>query len=74
MDATRRKCPWEGCGGYFYLDEGIALCPHCHKPVKAKVGASWTGFASACADALADRLAYWQAEVAELATSFPEAA
>lgn len=72
MDITRRKCPW--CGGLFYLDEGVALCPHCRKPVKAPGHKARETLGAAYAQALAERLAYWQAEMAELAASFPEAA
>jgi len=33
MDTIKRRCPW--CDGLFLLNNGIALCPHCRKPVKA---------------------------------------
>jgi hypothetical protein len=71
MDVIRRKCPW--CGGLFYLDQGVALCPHCRKPVKAD-GQKNESLRLAFIGALADKAAFWQGEIAELMTSFPEAA
>ena len=71
---TRRKCPWQGCSGYFLLDFGVALCPHCRKPVKAVGGVSEEKLKDAYVEALGEKLAFWQNEIETWAAEFPELA
>lgn len=64
----RRKCPW--CGGLFYLDSGIALCPHCRRPVKAEGKATHEMLRLAFAEALAKKSAFWAKEWATWSEEF----
>lgn len=73
-DTVRRACPW--CGGFFLLDSGIALCPHCRKPVKAGEGAlpAHQVLRQEVAEALYEKAEFWRAELAACAVEFGEAA
>ncbi len=71
MPSSRRECPT--CGGYFLLDRGTARCPHCGQCVTVPGTSSKTNRGTVTGifrQALAEKQAYWEAEIAEIEVEF----
>lgn len=74
VNQIRCQCP--SCKGLLWLESSgkVALCPHCGRAVKADGDIPRQAVLQGVARALAQKAAYWEAELAQWAAEFGAAA